>query len=198
MLAGSIAIDTQAIEPDLLQKVLVPYSEKGTDYLRSTRIIYSCLKDQNSDQGPILVVAGRFCIPCSCYIQDTGHFNAVEYLICFNQIAYSTFGYMFNSGFFRNTDIKTIATPCQQDLAKITMDKYFGNQLSSMLILKTKTRFKKVINARDFSGEFSVNRFFCKKDTVFVEASCVFTDDHGGYADGNALLACPRNFTNYT
>lgn len=198
MLPERFAVENQVIEPDLIQKILYPYSSKGTDYLSSTKIIYSCLTDQNSGQSPLLVVAGRFYIPSSCYITDTGHFNAVEYLICFNQLAYSTFGYMVNSGFFRDNDIKSISTQCQQALAQVTMGRYFDNQLSSMFILKTRTRFKKVIDARDFTGECSFNKIFLKKDTVFFETSCVFTDDHEGYADGDVLLAYPLNFRNHT
>ena len=42
---------------------------------------------KGKDAG-LISAKGRFSIPDSCYIDDTGHFNAVEFNICFNQLAY--------------------------------------------------------------------------------------------------------------
>ena len=41
---------------------------------------------------------GRFSIPESCYIDSTGHFNAVEFNICYNQLAYVLFAGCINAG----------------------------------------------------------------------------------------------------
>jgi len=38
-----------------------------------------------------MLAYGNFTIGDSAYIRSTGHFNAVELIICFNQLAYSAF-----------------------------------------------------------------------------------------------------------
>ncbi|MGW6540873.1 FcoT family thioesterase [Streptomyces sp. NPDC055051] len=44
--------------------------------------------------GRPLTGSGMFTIPEPCYIDDTGHFNAVEFNICYNQLAYYTLAAM--------------------------------------------------------------------------------------------------------
>src|ERR1041384_5399948 len=46
------------------------------------------LKSAELAATPELTAIGRFEIGDSCYIDDTGHFNAVEFNICYNQLAY--------------------------------------------------------------------------------------------------------------
>ncbi len=38
-------------------------------------------------------IKGEFGISSSCYIESTGHFNAVEAIICYNQLAYTFFAH---------------------------------------------------------------------------------------------------------
>ncbi len=190
MLAQQLPLDAYEIEQGFLDKILKPYHSTSTDYLKSTHIN---LNTTHIKDTPILIT-GRFNIPQSCYIKDTGHFNAVEFLICFNQLAYTAFGYMINNRFFDNNPINGITPQCKKIMAGINIATYFDKQLSSMLILKTTTRFKRVINAKHFTGILSINSFSYKKNTVFISTSCIFKDDNKGYADGDVLLAYPLNF----
>ena len=75
-------VKTDIIGPEFLSRVLKPYREHCC-YLKSANF-------QHHKTGGIqgLTLHGQFSIDDSCYIDDTGHFNAVEYNICFNQIAY--------------------------------------------------------------------------------------------------------------
>jgi hypothetical protein len=53
-------------------------------------------------------------IPESCYIDDTGHFNAVEFNICFNQLAYVLFGKCVDAGILqklRHEKVNVISFP---------------------------------------------------------------------------------------
>jgi len=52
-----------------------------------------------NDKG-CLEIAGRFCIPHSFYIESTGHFNAIEFIICFDQLHYVFFGEAVQRGLF--------------------------------------------------------------------------------------------------
>lgn len=77
-------------EADLLKEVLIPYKE-NCRYLQHASLEYLPSDPTSSiqDERKILLLAkGRFSVSHSCYIADTGHFNAVEFNICYNQLAY--------------------------------------------------------------------------------------------------------------
>ena len=78
----------QTLEPRFVSKVLAPYFEHTT-YLKEATMIRRAT--HGSEKPRDLVAAGEFHIGQSCYIQSTGHFNAVEFNICFNQLAYVTY-----------------------------------------------------------------------------------------------------------
>ena len=81
-----------AISDTFVADILKPYRPRAT-YLRSAEITQfseEALEDSASDVS-LVTGAGRFSIPESCYIDDTGHFNAVEFNICYNQLAYVVF-----------------------------------------------------------------------------------------------------------
>lgn len=73
---------TVPIAEELLARVLEPYSCKGCRYLIDAQ--YSATEDS-------VLAYGNFTIGESAYIRSTGHFNAVELILCFNQLAYSAF-----------------------------------------------------------------------------------------------------------
>ena len=73
---------TERIPEELLTRVLEPYAYKGCRYL--TDATYRATGDS-------MYATGNFSIPESVYIRSTGHFNAVELVLCFNQLAYSAF-----------------------------------------------------------------------------------------------------------
>lgn len=179
----------QHIDFSLLRRILAPYSPTGTDYLKSLQLIHTWQSDSHCESDPLIRTSGDFRIPSSCYIKDTGHFNAVEFLICYNQMAYSTFGQLFQGGYFNDPDFNAISPGSSEALSNISLDAFFNDQLSSMLILKTSTRFKGIINAKNFTGTFSIKKFKYRHKTLFGETRCVFRDSNGGYADGDVLLA---------
>lgn len=189
------ALDSDAgnLAPDFLAKILSPYQGTNTAYLKSATVGHAALTEADGTDKPLFSVSGRFCIPNSCYIRDTGHFNAVEFLICYNQLAYSTFGYMFQAGVFRNGRATRLPPLCRELLATVSIERFFTQQLSSMLILKCTTRFRDVIDAKDFRGTFSVERLSYHKGSFFTETRCVFNDAAGGYAEGDVLLGYIAN-----
>jgi hypothetical protein len=179
----------QHIDYVLLRRILAPYSHVGTDYLKSLQLLHTWRFPCLSEDESLITACGEFRIPSSCYIKDTGHFNAVEFLICYNQLAYSTFGHLFDGEYFNDSGFMKISPGASQALARISIDAFFKNQLSSMLILKTSTRFKGLIDAKYFTGTLSINKIKNRSNTLFAETTCVFRDNNGGYADGEVLLA---------
>ena len=162
--------ETSPIPEDLLIKVLEPYSVKGCRYLLDARY--------RATEGSVLAF-GNFSVPESSYITSTGHFNAAELLICFNQLAYSAF-----APAIVNEEIPV--------LLGWSIDDYFAYQLPSMLIKNTASRFRRPINAHKFSARLLCQNFEIMERTWrYLKVPCVieFWDNDGGAASGEVELA---------
>ncbi|MCV7192240.1 hypothetical protein H7I02_05430 [Mycolicibacterium brumae] len=166
-------MDTTDLEPisdDLLERVLEPYTHKGCRYL---------LDAQYRATETSVFSVGRFTISDSAYIRSTGHFNAAELTICFNQIAYSAFAPAVVRGEI-------------PELRGWSIEDYFNYQLPSMLIKNFSGRFKRPINASQFWA-----RLLCKDFEVvartwrYLKVPCEieFWDQSGGFACAEVELA---------
>lgn len=162
--------ETAPIEEHLLVKVLEPYAYKGCRYLI----------DANYKATPDSVLAyGNFSINEPAYIRATGHFNAVELIMCFNQLAYSAF-----APAVLNEEIP--------ELRGWSISDYFDFQLPSMLIKNTASRFKRMIHAQKFSARMLCNNFeVIERRLRYLQIQCgiEFWDEYGGSASGEVELA---------
>ncbi|BBY65591.1 FcoT family thioesterase [Mycolicibacterium helvum] len=173
--AGVISVEdereeTSPIPEDLLVKVLKPYSDKGCRYLLDAQ--YKATDDS-------VLAFGNFCIPDSSYITSTGHFNAADLLICFNQLAYSAF-----APAIVNEEIPV--------LVGWSIEDYFDYQLPSMLIKNTASRFRRPINAHKFSARLMCQNFeIIERTWRYLKVPCTIEcwDDDGGAASGQVELA---------
>lgn len=162
--------NTTPIAEELLRQVLEPYSCKGCRYL---------LDAEYASTGDAVVAHGNFRIDDSAYIRSTGHFNAVELMICFNQLAYSAFA----------------PAVLNQELPIVdgySMTDFFNNQLPAMLIKSQSSRFKKMINAQKFSARLVCQDFRIIERTLrylLIPCAIEFWDDDGGSASGEVELA---------
>lgn len=162
--------DTVPIAENLLSRVLEPYSYKGCRYL---------LDAESKATADSVLAYGNFRINESAYIRSTGHFNAVELVLCFNQLAYSAF-----APAIINKEIPA--------LRGWSIDDYYQHQLASMLIRSAASRFRKPINPRKFSA-----RLLCHDLQVverrwrylLVPCAIEFWDEDGGAASGEIELA---------
>lgn len=162
--------ETAPVDEALLAKVLEPYSEKGCRYLVSAS--YKATSDS-------LVGFGDFSITDSAYIRSTGHFNAVELVLCFNQLAYGAFAPAVSK--------KEVAI-----LSGWSMADFFANQLPGMLIKSTSSRFGRPIDAHRFAARLTCENFEIRQRTWrYMLVPCVieFWDDNGGAASGEIELA---------
>jgi FcoT-like thioesterase domain len=187
-----------SLAPELLSRILAPYQPTGTDYLKEASVAPgadhgSALDGADRRATPIATAHGRYTILNSCYIQSTGHFNAVEFLICYNQLAYATFGHLVAHRLLDALPDGRVSAACQEQIRRMSIDLFFAKQLSSMFILRAGTRFKRVIDTDDFAAELSVDSIMYRHGTLFIDTTCRFSDDQGGDADGNVLLAYPVN-----
>jgi hypothetical protein len=186
--AADLERATGSLDPVFLAQILEPYRPTRTDYLKSASVIQSCLEDGGT---AIVTLRGWYSIPESCYIRSTGHFNAVEFLICYNQLAYSAFGHIIRAKMGEDDRLRGVSAAAREVLVGLTYDDFRRKQLSSMLIVKTSTRFKGVLSPERFRGELQVQKLFYRSRTCFATTICSFQDEAGGYADGEVLLAYP-------
>lgn len=162
--------ETTPIEEQLLVKVLEPYAYKECRYLIDAS--YKATADS-------VLAYGNFTISEPAYIRSTGHFNAAELILCFNQLAYSAF-----APAILNEEIPV--------LRGWSISDYFDHQLPSMLIKNTASRFKQMIHARKFSARLLCQDFVVvdrRLRYLSIQCAMEFWDEYGGAASGEVELA---------
>jgi len=126
--------------------------------------------------------SGNLSIGESCYIDDTGHLNAVEVNICFNQMLYYV-----------------IAKAVQERIGPIfatwTMGDYWRRQLPNILIARLTSTFRRPVDPRRFFGEFAITsatqRRLRPEDPPLIALDTEFRcwDEAGGEASGTVAVA---------
>ncbi|WP_298088354.1 FcoT family thioesterase [uncultured Corynebacterium sp.] len=173
---------TRTDDDALFHRCLDPYRAKDCIYLKSSSVDV-CAElpvDGAGATGPAAIVGrGTFRIGESCYIDDTGHFNAAEFVISYNQLMYMSLCEAVASG--RNPIFRGW-----------TIDDYWARQLPDVLIQQLDTRYSRPINARDYRAEFRVTGLDVSRldrGILKLRTEIEFSDDHGGRARGTVLLA---------
>ncbi|MDT0382153.1 FcoT family thioesterase [Streptomyces sp. DSM 42041] len=165
----TLPADLSSLEADklLLDRVLEPY-KTNCRYLKTARV----------EQGDCLTLHATFEIPESCYIAATGHFNSVEFNICYNQMAY----YL-------------IAKAAQESLIEPfdswTMADYWQRQLPNVLIADFQSKFRRPMQGAAFSGTLTFSKITQRsgdRPLVIIETVCGYSDGAGGHADGAVKL----------
>lgn len=175
-----------AISDKFVADILSPYKPHAR-YLKSAEITRFRDKSPADTKGPLVTAAGRFAIPESCYIDDTGHFNAVEFNICFNQLAYVMFGKCIEAGIMhrlRSEDVKVLSLP-----------EYKRKQLPSMVIVSIESRYYKQLDSSDFRAELTIDKISSVGAAWFFFTSISFADAQGVKAKGSVVLAYSPTFT---
>ncbi len=160
----------KTIHQSFINKVLTPYRQSAT-YLKSASV-----ENQDSKNIKDILATGEFSIGTSCYIDDTGHFNAVEYNICFNQLAYVFIAHCVTSGAI-------------SEFSDYTLEDFFKNQLSKMLICKISSKFPKMLDTKRFYGKLRIISLKKLGSLVVINFSCDFNDDKEGKSSGEVTCA---------
>lgn len=156
---------------DLHSTVLHPYKGTDTVYLNNASV--------EIPEGERLRARASFSIPEPCYIDATGHFNAVEFQICYNQIMYLALAAAVDSGKY----------PL---LTGWTMDDYLERQLPNILIQDNSGHYSRPIDPQDFTAEFEVvgaDLSRLEKRMLKLHTAIAFEDSNGGKASGEVRLA---------
>jgi hypothetical protein len=175
MSARAAQLDAPALhfdsDEELLAQVLRPY-KANCKYLKSASV---------SAGADRVTARCEFAIPESCYIDDTGHLNAVEVNISYNQMMYYTVA-------------KAVKEGLLEDFRSWTLDDYWRHQLPDILIARFAGSFRRPINARSFSGEIEFQSVERRSPgggspLIVADTSYRYWDSAGGRCDGEVKLA---------
>lgn len=171
LLPGDAAVmERTEVRDALLQRILIPYKDH-CKYLKSARLLAVA-----ADQDECVRIQGDFSIPESCYIASTGHFNSVEFNICYNQLVYVLLGHCIEQGL------------CPE-LGEFDLESYFRRQLPDILIVNFASTFKRPIHSPAFQAELVIRRFVRRGELMMIKTACWFYDGRGGRAEGEVTLA---------
>lgn len=157
-----------AVGATMLNTVLAPY-KLHCRYLQSASV------QKDNRRGSVMTAWGKFAIAESCYIADTGHFNAVEFNICFNQLTYCLLA-------------QSIHDQLLSALGTWNIAEFGRRQLSDFLIVQFGSTFRKPLKARGFEGRVDIGKITIRKTNIFMKTSCSFEDCEGGISEGEALI----------
>jgi hypothetical protein len=125
----------------------------------------------------------EFSIPESCYIDDTGHFNAVEFNICYNQMLYYVCA-------------KSVRERLIPAFAHWTMADYWARQLPNFYIATYQAVFKQPMSGRQpFHGEIRLLHVKQQRGAggrqplIWLDTSCRYWEDDGGHCLGSVGIA---------
>ena len=157
------------VDPALLGDILSPYKPHCRYLKRAT------VETPVSGQ-PLAVATGEFEIPESWYIDETGHFNSIEFNVCYNQLVYVLIGQCVVSGLI-------------PELADMTLEEYRRRQLPDVLIVKFSSTFRKAMDSRHFRGAVAIDRAAHRGRMLLLKTRCDFEDEDGGFSEGEITLA---------
>jgi hypothetical protein len=155
------------VSEDLVGTVLRPY-KPHCRYLQRASV--------SAERSDFVSARGQFSIPESCYIASTGHFNAVEFNICYNQLAYTLLA-------------ACIEHKLVQALSHWSMAEYRQRQLPDFLIVNFSSEFRSPMRSDRFEGVVQIERVSIRRGTIFMKTSVRFDDDRGGRSEGEVMFA---------
>lgn len=158
------------VGPELQARVLAPY-KPHCRYLRRSVVE---IPEPGADH--LVRLRGELGIEGSCYIEETGHFNSVEFNICFNQLVYTLMAQCVESALL-------------PVFASMTLREYYARQLPDVLIHEFASKFRRPLDARSFTGTVSIVEAHDRRRFIVLATHCSFEDAHGGTAQGDVTLA---------
>ena len=146
-------------------------------YKPHCRYLLRAVVEAGAGDDPLpIVLRGDFGIAESCYIDDTGHLNAVEVNIAFNQAYYVVTAQACASGLV-------------PELADWDLARFRRWYLEGSLIHDLHSRFKRVIDPRAFQGEIAIASAVRTRRFAVLKLTHRFWDANDGLASGTVTMA---------
>jgi hypothetical protein len=162
------------VSPDILSAMLSPYL-CSVHYLQSA-VVGVNANAKATDSGGLVVASGEFVSPPEpWYIRDTGHFNAMEFNLCYNQLAYATVA-------------QCVAERLLPALEHMDLAMFCERQLSHMFIASLESRFRRPMRSVAFTGEFILDTAARRNGMILLKTRCSFGTLGKAYSEGSARL----------
>jgi hypothetical protein len=164
---------------DVQQRVLAPY-KPHCRYVH--RAEFSAPVDRRpvraDDPASWLRIDGACGIPEPCYIDATGHFNAVEFNIVYNQLLYLCLA-------------ETVRQRLLPALAGWDLDEFFRRQLPDVLIADYHVRFFRPQQSARFDAWMAITEVEPRphKQMVLLQTRCGASAAAGGRSEGEVTIA---------
>lgn len=162
----------------LLARVLRPYRAISR-YVVAAELHHPAARRAPDPDDPSswIAVAARCAVAESCYIDDTGHFNAVELNITYNQMLYAGLAAVARHGLLE-------AVPWD-------LEQFFAHQLPDVLIVEYHARFVRPLDPRAFRCRFEIREVLPKphKQMALLRTACAARSAGEGAADAEVLVA---------
>ncbi len=165
-------------DPDLIGQILRPY-RPHCQYLVSAR---TWVRVGAVGEPARVGVDCDFEIPESCYIDDTGHFNSVEFNICYNQMLYFLLAKMVK---------ESLVGP----FSAWSMEDFWARQLPDVLITDFRSAFRTPMAGGRFRGFLEITeiteweRNDLRDALIVLRTECGYSDDRHGDCDGEVTVA---------
>ncbi len=157
------------LEAELVERVLAPY-KPNCRYVREAWV------RESADPTRLVEIEAKLAIPESCYIDDTGHFNSVEFNLCYNQLVYLLMA-------------QCVVGDLLAPFARMDLAEYLRRQLPDVLIHDFQSKFKKPIHMRDFLGRVWITNFSERRRFLLLHTGVEYEDSSGGASSGSVSLA---------
>ncbi|MBO6282222.1 MAG: hypothetical protein J6N49_06830 [Alphaproteobacteria bacterium] len=144
------------VSEEIINKALVTYIAKNTRYITGAQI---------DKTDTTINLTADFAIKESCYLSpSSGHFNAVEALMCFNQMLYVAL-------------LGGIQEKMYPFYEHITPDEFNEHRRKVYLLEFEKIKFKKQINNEFFHGRIELKVLHKIGDKIYVNCLLGFGND---------------------
>ena len=167
----------QHLSEGTLKRVLAPY-------LPDCRYVKSALLVPNNGQRPKhdapatwLRLEAECAIESSCYIESTGHFNAVELNITYNQLLYLCLAESLRLGL--------LPQPAW------SFDDFFRHQLPNVLIGDYRSRFRRPMQSRYYTAwlEITAAQARDQRNLMRLKTRCGCTDSDRDACEAEVTIA---------
>lgn len=167
-----------SLSPDLIQRVLQPY-------LPASRFVQSARLDrprqqrlpQSDDPDSWLRLDVDCVIDQPCYIEATGHFNAVELNITYNQMIYLCLAEALR--------LELLPQPAW------SFEEFFEHQLPDVLIVDYQARFKRPMQSARYKAWMMIESVQVRprRKMMLLKTRCAATDDGNDKNEAQVSIA---------
>lgn len=179
MTALTQLVTAPRIEEALHRRVLEPYTPQSRYVVRAAMTQTGngrCPRE--TDSSSWLRLDAECSIGDPVYIQPTGHFNAVEFNITYNQMLYLALA-------------EAVHRRLLPDLAHWRIDDFFRAQLPDVLITDYHAKFQHPIRSGDYSGWFSIleSTLVERRNMLFLRTAAGCSTPYGGQCEARCTIA---------